>query len=100
MTIPELATLITAVGSLVGAIGAVYNGKRINVVKKEVLPNHGTSLNDAVNRIEVRQAGLIATTDSLAKDVGSLGHQIGEIRQTDNVIHADLAARLRALENK
>ena len=43
-------------------------GKQLKVVMHEVLPNHGSSLNDSVRRTEVNQRELTARLDSHLED--------------------------------
>lgn len=95
-----VAAFISALGVFLTGAGTLYNYVAIKRVKAEVTHNHGSSLKDAVDRIERRQSSLIEKTEGLTENVKSLGHQIGEIRETDNVTHTDITARLRALEGK
>lgn len=99
MEAKEIATLLTAIAAVIGAVGALINAAKMNSVKKEVSHNHGSSMKDAVIRIEERQKSLIRANKALSKEVSSLGHQIGEIRTDANVAHEDYAARLRRLES-
>lgn len=100
MTLKDVNDFIAALALLTGAVGAIVNGIRINGVRKEVSHNHGSSMKDAITRIERNQTGLMKSNELLVKDVSSLGHQIGELRESANVVHADYAARLRRLEEK
>lgn len=99
MDVKDIATLVTAIAALVGAFGALVNAVRTNHIKKEFSHNHGSSMKDAITRIESRQKGLIKTTELLANGMKSLGHQVGEIRNDANIAHEDYAARLRRLES-
>lgn len=98
MTPEHLTGLAGLVAALATLIGTVVNAVRVDRVQKEVSHNHGSSLKDAVTRIEERQKGLIKNGELMAKEISSLGHQIGEIRESANVVHEDYAARLRRLE--
>lgn len=98
MDIDKLTALLAAIAATIGAVATLITNIRVNIIRNEVSHNHGSSLKDAVARIEGNQKGLISTTNLLVKDVSSLGHQIGEIRESANVAHEDYAARLRRLE--
>ncbi|EEH64399.1 hypothetical protein HMPREF0044_0136 [Gleimia coleocanis DSM 15436] len=100
MTLEHLPGLLTALATLITAIGTLRNHTSIKSVKAEVSHNHGSSMKDAISRIEKRQTGLRASTRAMRKELSSLGHQIGEIKSAANVTHQDHAARLRALESK
>lgn len=97
--------LITAVANLGGLAGiaavitAIMTGRRrdddVKAVRAQVEPNHGSSLADAIRRIETGQ-------DALREDLGDLsrrlGHEIGEVRRDLADARRDHDERLRALE--
>lgn len=99
-----LAELINSFGSLIASIGALVaavtaagkarNAERntaklantTNDIRKEVSPNHGSSMKDSLVRIE--------------KLADGLGHQIGEIRRDAAVTHELLGNQVKALADR
>ena len=71
---------IASLGGFAGLAALIGNFIQLRSVHKEVTPNHGSSMNDAVHRIE--------------KMVDSLGHQIGEVRRDAATMHDMIGARL------
>lgn len=66
-------------------------------VTSELEPNHGSSLRDAVDRIEHAVDELREDHTDLAR---RLGHELGEIRRTMDREHGDYDSRIRALESR
>lgn len=64
-------------------------------VSTELQPNHGSSLRDAVARIEHSVDALREDHTDLSRRIG---HEMGDIRRSSDAIHTDLAARVRHLE--
>ena len=91
----DWAALLSAVAALVAATASWRtNGK----VRSELTHNHGSSMKDALARIEVRQTKIAQAQDSHEELSRSMGHQIGEIRDDARQIHADHSAPIRNLE--
>lgn len=72
------------IGTFISAIAAIWAARSAQAAKRELKPNHGSSVADKIN----------ALTDS----VRSLGHQIGEVRRAADITHEDLSARVREVE--
>lgn len=94
---------LSSLGGLAGlaaVIAAILSGRRqdadVRAVRAQVEPNHGSSLADAIRRIETGQ-------DALREDLGDLsrrlGHEIGEVRRDLADARRDHDERLRALEH-
>ena len=81
-----LAALLTAIG---GVIVQLRGLRRVRQDTIQLQPDHGTSVADAIARIE---AGVIETRRLI-------GHEIGEVRDQQHADLIDVRARLRALEN-
>lgn len=97
-----LAAVLTALGTLRRA--EVHHAQtrqadeaRWLTVTAELQPNHGSSLRDAVSRIETSVDALSEGQADLAR---RLGHEIGEVRRAMDREHADYDARLRTLEHE
>lgn len=95
-----LAAVITAVATLRRsetrhAQARADSEARWITITSELEPNHGSSLRDAVDRIEHSVDSLREDHTDLAR---RLGHQIGEIRRAMDREHGDYDARLRTLE--
>lgn len=56
----------TGLGSMIAAIAAVLKLREVKRDTTELRPNHGSSIKDAIRRIE--------------ESVRSVGHQVGEVR--------------------
>lgn len=81
--------MLTALGTL------RRQEKGMAAVRAELEPNHGSSLKDAVTRIEKNLTTLSDRVESLDH---RLGHEIGDMRRAADTTNADLAARIRHLE--
>ncbi|VDG76904.1 Uncharacterised protein [Actinobaculum suis] len=83
-----IAAIITALASLITLsrrakateTAASSAAQAANSAAAQLTPNHGSTVSDAINRIE--------------KMVSSQGHQIGEIRRDAAVTHEMIADRL------
>lgn len=84
-----LAAIVTALGTL------RRQEKGMAAVRAELEPNHGSSMKDAMGRIEKQLYTLSDRVESLDH---RLGHEIGDMRRSADTAHADLAARIRHLE--
>ena len=97
-----LAALSTlgGLGGLAAVITAWRTGRRqaddVTTIRAAIEPDHGTSLADAVHRIET---DLGALRPDLADLRSALGHEVGEIRRAYDHTHADHATRIRRLED-
>ena len=93
----DWTALISAVAALVAATASWRTGGK---VRRELSANHGSSMKDALARIESRQAAIAQVQHSYEELSRSMGHQIGEIRDDAREIHADHSARIRNLERR
>lgn len=106
MTPPAIADAIAALATIggLGGIASVltalaalrHHRDTTRDIEAQMRPNHGTSLRDAIDRIE---HGLDDLRDSHQDLTRRLGHEIGELRRTADREHADYDARLRHLEH-
>lgn len=76
----ETAEIITALGGFGGLAGLVTALVQLRKIKAEIMPNHGSSLADAIRRTE----------DGIKR----LDHQMGEIRRDSAVTHELIGKRL------
>lgn len=76
--------VIAALGGLGGLGALITSTAGLIETRRRLRPNHGSSVADGVGRLE--------------DAIGSLGHQVGEIRRSMDREHADYDARIRALE--
>lgn len=101
-----LADAVAALASLggLGGIGAVVtaavtarkNRGDVKAIRAEVSPNHGSSLLDAVRRIESSLDDLRREHTALDR---RLGHEIGEIKADMRAVGDDQSKRLARLED-
>lgn len=101
--IVALAALITAAGALIGAIvqGAKTRteiGSLHRKVQREMDPDHGASLRDAVNRIEATQHDNARTMRGMARDIGRLADADQRIETTAHDEHERLNHRIDKIE--
>lgn len=99
--IVAVAALLTALGSIIGALA--LGAKQLAEAKatraaaehtaRQVSPNHGSSLADAIRRVEVRQKEHSAS-------IGGIRDDMRVLREEKVDEHDDLRNRLRALENR
>lgn len=66
-------------------------------VSTELQPNHGSSLRDAVARIEHSVDALREDHTDLSR---RLGHEMGDIRRARDREHADISERLRGHDDR
>ena len=100
----DVVSALASLGGLGGlaaaltALGAVRRQRSsTDRLEAEMVPDHGTSLRDAVDRIE---AGMDDLREE-HRDLGRrLGHELGEVRRSTDLAHADLTARVRRLADK
>lgn len=59
----EVAPIITAIATLVIAIGTVLNGRRIKEVKEEVKTSNSQSIAQLADAVETRRIGHIPVKD-------------------------------------
>ena len=100
----EIAPIITALGGLGGVatlLLALPQLRRIKhdsaAVREQVEPNHGSSLKDAVHRIEIAQDNI---RDDMRQMRGALGHELGDFRRAQEAVNADVRERVARLEGK
>ncbi|WP_130864641.1 hypothetical protein [Acidipropionibacterium timonense] len=92
-----LGTLLSAIAALIGALWSGWRTRaevrqmhdRLNT---ETTPDHGSSLRDAIDRIERTQRGM-------ARDVGRLADADEHIRSDASREHAELHHRIDRLED-
>lgn len=77
----EIIAAISALGGLSGLGALLASLASLTETRQRLRPNHGSSLADAVKRIEVM--------------VKSTGHQIGEVRTEQAAIRADISDERR-----
>lgn len=92
-----IVSAITDLGGFAGLAAVLAVVWPIRHVSAQMKPNHGSSLRDAVDRIEKNLDNLTARHDDLAS---RLGHEVGELKSDSRAAHDDLAARIRHLESK
>ncbi|MDU5025356.1 MAG: hypothetical protein E6261_04570 [Cutibacterium avidum] len=102
--IVALAALITAAGALIGAIvqGAKTRteiGSLHRKVQREMDPDHGSSLRDAVNRIEAAQGDNARTMRGMARDIGRLADSDQRIQASADHAHESLGKRIERIED-
>ena len=70
----NIAYLISAVAAIIGGgyMLARKFEKKLNVIESETKPNHGSSMRDAVDRIERAVAGLDERQDRIEKELAVL----------------------------
>lgn len=94
MTLHALSEVAAALGGL-GGIGAIITSTAALLearrTRANTEPNHGSSMADAIHRIEATQARYGAQIDGI-------GHEIADLRRTRDREHADYDARIRRLE--
>lgn len=100
-----LAAVLTALGTLRRAEHhhaqrRADDNARWQTVTAELRPNHGSSLRDAVSRIEHAQQVQGEYLASLRQQVASIGQRVDDIAHTMDRDHADYGARIRALEHE
>lgn len=110
-----LATLIAAVGSAIAAVRASRHAgdaaassdrtaKRAaatsETVTRELSHNHGSSLKDAVARIETEIAGQARLIEAIDDKVDAVGHQVGEIRADAHAAHQHYDSELAGLRER
>lgn len=90
-----IAALVTSLGGAYAAIRASRSSEATRLkLKHEMAPNSGTSLKDAVNRIESlvnQQREVVKLIDD---KVDSVGHQVGEIKRDALAAHQRYDAEL------
>lgn len=90
-----IAGLVTALGGAIAAVRAARSSEATRLkLKHEMAPNSGSSLKDAVNRIEAtvnQQREVIKLIDD---KVDSVGHQVGEIKRDALAAHQRYDAEL------
>lgn len=87
--------VIAALGGLGGLGALITSTAGLIETRRRLRPNHGSSVADAVARIETAQA---KQGDDLRDLRAFVGHEIGEVRRDASREHADYDERLRALE--
>ena len=96
------AAFITAIAGVVKIKRVEHSNKKIEKAacetREQLETNHGSSLRDAVNRIERMQKEQDRRFDLLLDQVKSLGHQVGDYRREQAIAAEDLHARKRNLE--
>lgn len=93
----QIVSAITDLGCFAGLAALLAVVWPIRNVAAQMKPNHGSSLRDAVDRIEKNLDNLNDRYDDLNS---RLGHETGEIKAAALQAHDDLAARIRHLEAK
>lgn len=100
--VTDLLGGLASIGGLSGlaAVLVAVRGMRrhedaVQEVSAQMQPNHGSSLRDAIDRIERSQQ---ATAERVTALDHRLGHEMGEIRRAMDREHSDYDHRLRALE--
>lgn len=95
MNVTAVIETLTSLGGLAGLAAFITSAAGLIETRRRLRPNHGSSISDAVSRIEAAQT-------QQGKDIRDLrsfvGHQIGEIRRDANREHADYDTRIRHLE--
>jgi len=93
--------------AFITAIAGVSKIKRVEHNTKELKTNHGSSLRDAVNRIEKLLVQNEERLDKALVQIKGLGHQVGEVkkdmesyRREQAIQDEDVHARMRNLELK
>lgn len=102
--IVSLTPLITALAALVGAVA---QGIKIRAeirslrgkVQYEMGPNHGSSLRDAINRIEESQKQAMKTVRGMSRDIGRLADADQNIQEIADHAHESLNKRIERVEN-
>lgn len=97
MTPAHVIESLASLGGLAGLGALITSTASLVETRRRLRPNHGSSVADAITRIETMQI-------QQGKDLRSLrsfvGHEIGEIRRDAHREHADYDTRIRHLENK
>lgn len=86
-------TVLTGLAALVGAVGTFAVGKRL---KRETTPNGGSSMRDAVNRIELVAASLVEGQAELRAGQAVNGERL---KEHDRRL-TDLVADIRHLTSR
>lgn len=101
--IMAVAALLTALGALIAALvqGAKTRaeiGSLHRKVQREMDPDHGSSLRDAINRIEQSQTDHSRMMRGMARDIGRLADIDRDIQRAAHDAHRDLANRIERIE--
>lgn len=111
VTLDQLDDIIMAVAALATALGALIAslvqgaktradiGSLHRKVQRKMDTDHGTSLRDAVNRIEAAQTAQGRALRGMAKDVGRLADADYQLRESADRAHESLAARISRIED-
>lgn len=96
-----LATLITAIGGATAAVRASKTAEATRQrVRKEMTPNHGSSLRDAVDRIERKVDQHTEIIHLIDDKVDSVGHQIGEVKSDERAAHERIDREIAHLRDR
>lgn len=88
-----LGATLTALASLITAV-------KVKRDTRLLLPDHGNSVADKINRIEKNVEVLTATVQGLDERTKSIGHQVGEIRRDLSDSASDHDRRLDRLDSR
>lgn len=85
----------------------ISHNETVQAIHRELHPNGGTSMRDAVNRIEVfvdyqhdRNHAIANAVEAAKAKVDLLGRRVEEFVAADADAHADMARRLAAIEHR
>ena len=104
---PELNAAI--IGFLAAFLAYVTNTLKTKLanIQKEVIPNHGSSARDAIDRTEGLSSEILSAIKDLRKDVGGIREELRDLHRTDEAIretgetgHAELRKMIEMIERK
>lgn len=107
-SVNEVIVSITAlIAAIASCIGAIVQGAKIRAevrsltgkVRYEMGPNHGSTLRDAVNRIEESQKQTEKTVRGMSRDIGRLADADQNIQESADHTHESLGKRIQRIED-
>ena len=111
MNINAINDIIVAITALIAAIasciGAIVQGAKTRAevrsltgkVRYEMGSNHGSTLRDAVNRIEESQKQTEKTVRGMSRDIGRLADADQNIQEIADHAHESLGKRIQRVED-
>lgn len=89
--IDAIAHNITAFGTLIAAVGSVVVSWKVKKDTQELRPNHGSSLKDAMNRVEGKVENLATKVESTSDTLNLVVSDVSALRTDVAGVRSDVA---------